>query len=192
METQQQRPEIRRKKFSAAEYHRMAKAGILHEDDRIELVEGELIQMAAIGSFHAACVDRLANRLIPLLAGEAIVRVQNPIAAGIDSEPEPDIAIVKPRPDFYAEAHPQPEDIFLVIEAADASIAYDRNIKLPLYAKARIPETWLVDMNEGAVLRYSEPSEDEYAMIRIFRGGQEIRSEILPKIRIAVSEILGS
>ncbi len=85
MESRQQRPEIRRKKFSAAEYHRMTRAGILHEDDRIELVEGELIQMAAIGSFHAACVDRLANRLIPLLAGEAIVRVQNPIAAGTEN-----------------------------------------------------------------------------------------------------------
>jgi Uma2 family endonuclease len=134
--------QVSRRLFTVHEYDQMVQAGILHEDDRVELIEGEIIEMAAIGSRHAACVNRLVQLFVMHVAGQAIVHAQNPIRLSERTEPEPDLSLLKPRPDFYAAGHPGPQDVLLVIEVADSSIGFDREIKIPLYARAGIPEVW--------------------------------------------------
>jgi Uma2 family endonuclease len=130
-----------RRRFTRAEYHRMAETGILGEHDRVELIRGEIVQMSPIGPRHAAFVDNLNQLLVTRLAGRAIVRVQNPVALADDTEPQPDLVILRRRPVPYKEREPYGEDTLLVIEVADTSLAYDRTTKLRLYAEAGIPNT---------------------------------------------------
>jgi Uma2 family endonuclease len=182
---------ILRRRFTVEEFHQMAQAGILNEDDRVELIEGEIVEMTPISSRHAACVDRL-NRLFALRFGEAtIVRVQSPIRLGELSEPQPDLALLKLRPDFYAAAHPGPEDALLLVEVAETSSDYDRQVKIPLYAQADIPEVWLVDLQEEIVEIYRKPSPQGYGEVRQTRRGQLIPLEAFPDLELAVDEILG-
>ncbi|GIW50689.1 MAG: hypothetical protein KatS3mg081_0044 [Gemmatimonadales bacterium] len=151
--------QLMKRRFTVAEYHKMAEAGILGEDDRVELLEGELVAMAPIGSRHATCVRRL-NYLLSRGVGErAIVDVQNPIRLSEYSEPQPDLALLKPRPDFYAAAHPGPEDVLLVVEVAETSADYDREVKIPLYARAGIPEVWLVDLAGAQIETFRQPAQ---------------------------------
>lgn len=126
--------QLLRRKFTVDQYHKMAESGILKEDDRVELIRGEIIEMSPIGTKHAACVNRLVNLLVLLLGKRVIVAPQNPVVLDNNSEPQPDVALLKPRDDFYATAHPQPQDIFLLIEVADSTILYDREEKITLYA----------------------------------------------------------
>jgi Uma2 family endonuclease len=127
----------------------MAEAGIFTEDDRVELIEGEVVAMSPIGPRHAACVRKLARLIRDRVSSTAaIVDVQDPIRLSEHSEPLPDISILRPRDDFYADGHPGPEDVLVLLEVADASVMYDRNTKLPLYARAGIAEVWLVDLGE--------------------------------------------
>ncbi len=125
--------------FTIEEYHKMAQAGILTEDDRAELIEGEIVEMAPIGSRHAACVARL-TALLSRVQDRAILWVQNPIRLGEHSEPQPDVALLSLRPDFYAQAHPGPQDVLLLVEVAETSPGDDREVKLFLYARAAISE----------------------------------------------------
>ena len=138
-------------RFTAKDLHRLVEAGILREDDRVELLHGEIVDMPPIGPGHAAGVNRLLNVFLPL-QGErkAIISVQNPIHLGEHSEPQPDLALLKPRPDFYAQGHPTPQEVLLVVEVMESSAGYDREVKVPLYARFGIPETWLVDVERGA------------------------------------------
>ncbi len=138
-----------RYRFTVEDYHKMAEVDILGEDDRVELIDGEIIEMAPIGRLHAVCVVRLTDLFGETLRRRAIVWAQNPIGLGERSEPQPDLALLRWRPNFYADADPRPEDVLLIIEVADTSLAYDRDIKVPLYARAGIPEVWLVDLNEA-------------------------------------------
>ncbi len=129
-----------RKRFTVEEYHRLGEVGVLREDERIELIDGELIEMAAIGISHAHAVTTLTDAAAMLVSREARISVQNPIHLGPRSEPQPDLALIRRR--LYSASHPTPADIFLVIEASDSSLGYDRAVKLPLYAAAGISETW--------------------------------------------------
>jgi Uma2 family endonuclease len=138
--------EVLRRTFTVEDYHRMAQAGILTEDDRVELLEGEIVEMTPIGPRHAACVNRLSQLFSDRLQGRALVSVQNPIHLSELSEPQPDLALLRPRPDFYAEAHPRPSDSLVVLEIAETSAEVDREKKVPLYGQAGISETWLVDL----------------------------------------------
>lgn len=139
---------LTRHRFTVAEFHQMADAGIFTEDHRVELLDGEIVDMSPIGHRHAACVDRL-NRLFVIRVGDAAqVRIQNPIVLDDYSEPEPDVALIRPRPDFYESAHPTPGEVFLVVEVADATYETDRRIKIPLYAQSGIREVWLVDLGQ--------------------------------------------
>lgn len=157
----------RRYRLSADGYERMGEAGILGEDDRVELLEGEIIDMPPIGSPHGGAVKRIANRLVHAIAEtEAIVAVQDPLRLSDFSEPEPDIALLKPRDDFYSARHPGPEDVLLLIEVAETSLRYDRDKKLPLYARAGIPECWLVDLSGKALWIYRDPGPEGYRMAR--------------------------
>jgi Uma2 family endonuclease len=178
-------------RFTAKEYHKLAERNILHEDDRVELIDGRIIDMTPIGSKHAACVRRL-NRLFTLkLQTRAIVQVQNPIQLDDQSEPKPDIALLKNSDDFYAEKLPATDDILLVIEVADSSLEYDRETKIPLYARANIQEVWLVNLMENTVEVYSDPSPDGYNTITKRRHNQTISPKSFPDITAVVSEIFG-
>ena len=183
--------QIQKRHFSVDEYYRMADAGLFSEDDRIELIEGEIFEMSSIGSDHAACLDRL-NRILNRKAGRfAIVRVQNPIRLDDFSEPEPDLVLLKPRKDFYAKAHPTPTDALLVVEAADTSVEYDRNVKIPLYARAYITETWLVNLPKDTIEIYSQPKNGKYQKVQRFKRGKSFTSPVLPDISLKVDDVLG-
>ena len=178
-------------RFTVADYHRMAEAGILHEDDRVELIEGEIVQMSPIGSKHAGNVDRLAHFFLPRLQGRAIVRVQNPIQMGDYSEPEPDLVLLRPRDDFYTSAHPTPADVLLVIEVAETSAAYDRQDKAALYARGGIPEYWVADLGQASLIVYCDPTPDGYTTVRVLRRGEAIRPLAFPDLEVAVTDLLG-
>jgi len=184
--------QILRKKFTVGQYHQMIESGILTDRDRVELLQGEIIEMSPIGMQHAACVDRLNELLVRELVGRAIVRVQNPIQLGTRSEPQPDFAILQRRPDFYANSHPQPQDVFALIEVSDTTVEFDRTVKVPIYAKDNIAEVWIVDLNAAAVQIYREPSESGYQQLQTFRRGQTIAFQAFTDIQFAVDQLLGS
>lgn len=150
-------------RLSVRDYYRMAEAGILPPDARVELIEGEVLDMTPIGSRHNGCVNRLADALFRAVAQRGVVQVQGPLRLDNHSEPQPDLAVLRPRADFYARAHPVPADVLLIIEVADTTLPFDRDVKLPLYARAGITEVWLVDLEGRRVLRYREPGSDAYA-----------------------------
>jgi Uma2 family endonuclease len=181
---------VLRRRFTVDEYYRMAEAGILHEDDRIELIEGEIVEMAPIGSNHASNVDRLTHLFFERVGRGAIIRVQSPIHLGEYSEPQPDITLLRPRPDFYASAHPGPQDVLLVAEVAETSIAYDREVKSPIYARAGIREYWIVDLAGESVEVYRDPSPDGYRLIRLLKHGDRIAPEAFPDVEIAIDDVL--
>lgn len=154
--------EPKRRRFTVDEYHAMARAGVLTDDDRVELLEGEIVEMTPIGAGHAACVKRL-NRLLTKGSGDgAIVSVQDPVRLSTFSEPEPDLALLRPRDDFYAEGHPGPDDVLLLVEVAESSLTYDRDRKLPLYARSGVPEVWIVDLEGDRVEVHRAPSPEGY------------------------------
>ena len=146
-----------RRRFTVEEYHRMVHAGIFQEDDRIELLEGEVVEMTPIGSRHSGCVNRLTRLLSERSSGRALVSVQNPIRLAEHSEPQPDVALLTPRPDYYGNSHPEPGDILLLIEVTETSESYDRAVKVPLYARYGVQEVWLVDLAEDVVVVYRQP-----------------------------------
>jgi Uma2 family endonuclease len=188
---------VTKHRFTIEDYHRMAEAGILTEDDRVELIGGEIIRLAPIGSRHAACVERLSRLLNgralsgPIGGREVLVRTQNPVVLDEDDEPEPDLAVVRMREDFYERGHPRPDDILLVVEVADTSLEHDRNTKLPLYARSGIPEAWLVDLRNDVVEVHAEPRPEGYATLRYVRRGEAIISPSAPELVISAEEVLG-
>ncbi|MEA5513497.1 Uma2 family endonuclease [Nodularia sp. UHCC 0506] len=183
--------QLLRRKFSVQQYHKMLESGILREDDRVELIRGEIIEMSPIGTKHAACVNRLVNLLVQLLGKRLIVAAQNPVLLNNQSEPQPDVALLKPRDDFYETAHPQPQDIFLLIEVADSTVMYDREEKIPLYAEANILEVWLVDINAQIVEVYQQPRAAGYQVMQKFTCGQTLSIKAFPDLNITINEIFG-
>lgn len=183
--------EIPRWRFTVDEYYRMAEAGIFSERDRVELIEGEVVRMSPIGSRHASAVRRVDFLFGSRLAGRAIVSVQNPVRLSDTSEPEPDVALLLPRPDFYSESHPGPTDVLLIIEVADTTVQYDRRVKANLYARAGVPEYWLMDLPGDAIERHSEPSADGYRIVQRFHRGERIGVQALPDVELLVDDLLG-
>ncbi|WP_058558012.1 Uma2 family endonuclease [Thiohalocapsa sp. ML1] len=150
-------------RFSVADYHRMGESGILGPELRTELIDGEVVEMPPIGHPHAGTVKLLSNLLKERLGPAAIVSVQDPVWLDDHTEPLPDIALLRPRADYYRNGHPTPDEVLLIIEVADSSLAYDRDVKLPRYARAGIPQVWLVDLGGRRLLRYSRPAGAGYA-----------------------------
>jgi Uma2 family endonuclease len=177
--------------FTVAEYERMVQVGIFAEDDRLELINGEILEMSPIGSRHAACVRRLQQLFTRQLGDRALVDVQNPLLLHDRSEPLPDVMLLKPQPDFYAAGHPRPDDVLLVIEVADTSLAYDRDIKVPVYASSGIPEVWVVDLTSATVWVYRVPAPDGYQEVTDVRGPAHIAPQAFPGLRVAVESIVG-
>ncbi len=180
----------RERPFTVSEYYRLQEAGILTEEDHVELISGRIVTMSPIGSRHAACVDRLTRLLSKQIGESAIVRVQSPILLDDYSEPEPDLTLLVPRDDFYADAHPRPTDVLLAIEVSDTSASYDREIKVPLYAKAGLSAVWLVDLQEGNVETYTDPDDGVYRKMDKIGVG-ELSAKHIDGLKLAVAEILG-
>ncbi len=183
--------QIKRHLISVERYDQMIAAGIIEEDERLELLGGEIIEMSPIGIPHAACVKRLNRFFNRKLGNQAIIGVQDPIHIDQYSEPQPDIVVLHLRDDFYAGGHPEPEDIILLIEVADTSLAYDREQKLPRYAQAGIAEVWIVNLMEQQVEVYLRPSPQGYQQTAIFNGNQAVTPAAFPQLTLKVSQILG-
>src|SRR4051812_29339649 len=178
-------------RFTVSDYHRMAEAGIFGEHDRVELIEGEIVDMAPLGRRHQARVDHLAEMLIRGLGERAIVRVQGSIRLGERSEPQPDLVLLRRRADFYAVTDAGPADVLLVVEVADTSLAHDRDVKVPLYARAGIPEVWLIDLNGENVAVYREPGSEGYHDVSPVRGDARLSPRAFPELGLTASQILG-
>ncbi|MGH8507327.1 MAG: Uma2 family endonuclease [Gammaproteobacteria bacterium] len=176
-----------RYRLTAGDYHRMGEAGIFAEGDRVELIEGEIIEMAPIGSQHAACVARLQKLLERSAGDQAIIWVQNPVVLNDHSEPEPDICLLRPRRDFYASAHPHPADVLLIIEVADTSLAYDRDVKLPLYARQGIPEAWIVELENKCVHVFTDATSTGYQETQTLANPAVRKLEALPDCPVDLS-----
>ena len=192
MTLQLAKPQVKNFRFNISQYHQMSETGILSENDKVELINGEIIEMSPIGRRHTACVNRLNSVFSQLLGKKVIIAVQNPIILNNLSEPQPDIALLKPRADFYESGHPQPQDIFLLIEVADSSLEYDRDVKIPLYASSGITEVWLVDIYQQVIIVYRYPSENGYRDIQILSRGEKLSILAFPENNLFVDDILGS
>ena len=177
-----------RRRFTVAEYYAMADAGILTADDRVELLDGEIIQIAPIGNRHAFCVDGLNETLVLALAGRALVRVQNPLRLDDGNEMQPDIAVVRRR--SYAAGHPNPADVLLLIEVSDTTVGFDRGVKLPRYARAGIPEGWLANLSARRIEAYTEPAGDAYASVRCFEVGSSVSPQSFPDLMLPLARII--
>lgn len=169
----------------------MGEAGIFRQDARLELIEGEIIEMSPIGSPHAACVKFLSGLLHRLFGDAFIVGVQDPIRLNDFSEPQPDVTLLRWRDDYYREKHPTPADVLLVIEVADSTVVKDKTIKIPLYARTGIAEAWLVDITEERVEIYSDPRDGSYRRAEVFGRGAGARSHTVEGFAVSVSELLG-
>lgn len=183
--------QVTRWQFTADDYERMVETGILGKDDRVELIDGEVIAMSPIGPPHAGIVNRLNTFLNRHFAGTAIVSVQNPIRLNDYSEPQPDLAILRLRDDYYAHAHPTPADILLVVEVADSSLEYDSQEKMPRYAQDAIPEVWLVDVEHQSVTQYAQPLITGYSHQATLTRRQMLVAQTIGGLELAIDAIFG-
>jgi Uma2 family endonuclease len=179
------------RRFTAVEYYQMIDAGVFAEDERLELIDGEIVEMSPIGNPHSACVRRLIKLLSQLCSERAIVDAQDPVVAGVAYVPQPDLALLRPRADFYASQTPTPADCFLVIEVGDTSAEFDRQIKMPRYARGGVTELWLVDLQRDVVVVYQDPVGDAYQHVQVFRRGEAIPLGVAQGGRVPVQAILG-
>jgi Uma2 family endonuclease len=183
-------PWVVRRPLTVAEYHRMGEVGILTEHDRVELIEGELVAMSPIGSVHAGTTNTLTRRLVQVVGDRGIVAVGNPVQLDDLSEPQPDFTVLKPRDDDYRRATPRPDEVLLIIEVADSSLAYDRNVKRSLYARHGIPEFWIVNLVAGEVEVCRGPQGEEYTSVSRIRRDGMLEPQLLPGAIIPVVALL--
>lgn len=182
---------VTRRRFSVAEYHQMIANAILTKEDRVELLNGEIVEMSPISPNHAASVKRVSKLLNRRIDDNVTIGIQDPVQLDDFSEPQPDIALLKSRDDFYKQAHPKPEDIFLLIEVAESSAARDRIVKTPAYAAAFIRELWIIDLQHDLVEVYAEPLNGAYQLVQQVRRGETLSPRLLPSIVLKAEDILG-
>ena len=183
---------IQKRFVTIDEYHRMGEEGAFPPDARVELIRGEIIEMSPIGPRHSGSVRRFNRNFSARLSPHAIVDVQNPVEMrDQESEPQPDITLLRLQDDCYSAATPTPGDTFLVVEVADSSLYFDRRVKMHLYAEAGIPESWLVDLKSGTLFVYRRPSPEGYQDVRAYRRGESVAPEAFPEARFTLDEILG-
>jgi Uma2 family endonuclease len=186
------RTEVTKRLFTVDEYYAMAKAGILHEDDRVELIDGEIIQMTAIGHRHLVCVNRATSLFIQAFGNRAVVSPQNPVRLSDWTEPQPDLVVLIPRADFYAKKKITPEDVLFVVEVADSSLSYDRTIKLPRFAVAGIPEVWLEDLQHDLLHVYRNPKLEAYETEIVLHPADSASPLAFPDATFRVAELLST
>lgn len=180
-----------RHKLSVDDYHKLGEVGILTEDSRVELIEGELIDMAPIGGPHMHLVNRLTRLLVPAVGDLGVVSIQNPVTLPPDTEPQPDVTILKPVAAGAAAVVPGPDDVLLLIEVADTTLSYDRNIKLKLYARAGIEESWIVNLQSRCIEVYREPTAHGYSRKIELGPGDTISPLALPTVKVVVADLFG-
>ncbi len=179
---------VKARTFSRSEYHRLAETGVLTEDDRVELLQGNITALSPIGPYHSGVVDFLADFFKQALGRTAIVRVQNPLAAGKDSEPQPDLMLLAPRDDFYRHAHPTPTEVRLLIEVAEASLEVDCDFKARLYARAEVAEYWVIDLVRQMVIVHRQPAGERYADISTHGRGTRVGPAALLDVQLTVAD----
>lgn len=179
-----------RRRFSIAEYYCMGEAGIIGPDERTELIRGEIFVMPPIGPGHAEGTTRADRTFQRCFGDRAIVRSQNPIRLPDESEPQPDIVLARPRPEGYRAAHPRPEDIFLVVEVSDTTLKDDREVKLPLYAQAGIPEAWLMNLPDDRIEVYRDPAPEGYRSITLVPRDGAVTPLAFPDVTIPCTKLL--
>ena len=179
------------RKFTVDEYYRMAEVGILHPDERVELIDGEVTLMAPVGPQHLWSVNLLNSSLAELVVeGRVIVQIQSPIRLDDNFQPEPDVALLTPQSRANSSALPGPNDILLIMEVSDTTLAYDRDVKSRIYAQANIPETWVMNLVEDCIESFTGPGPDGYANHTIYRRGDTISPSALPDVEFAVDDLL--
>ncbi len=183
--------QLARRTFTVEQFHQMDQMGFFAGDNRLELITGEIVEMSPIGSLHAAAVDRLIE-IFSSSNRRCIVRGQNPIRLDDATEPQPDVTLLRRRDDFYASAHPRPADVLLLVEVADTSIDYDREVKIPLYAQAAIAEVWLLNLNGPELVVYSQPVNGKYTAVRYPQPGDTVSLTQLPEATFPADQITGS
>ena len=181
---------FKRHLLTVDDYYRMAEAGVLAPDARVELIEGEVVDMATIGTRHASRVNRLNHLLTAAVGKAAIVAVQNPVRLSQRSEPQPDLSVLRPRDDFYDAAHPTAEDVLLLIEVSDTTSRYDREIKAPLYARHGIHELWVVDLDNRLLLVHRKPGKNGYGEVLQLAAPGKLSPQELPKVVVDLTRIL--
>ena len=177
-----------RRRFTVAEYYAMADAGILTESDRVELLDGDIIVMPPIQPWHAGQVNRFTDLLVPSLQRRAVVSVQGPTRLNDESEPQPDIMLLRWRDDYYEGGHPRPADVLLLIEVSDTTLDYDRNTKLSAYARAGIPEVWIVSRQDRRIETYTSPTEGTYSNVRHAGPNDTIAPQAFPDVTLEVGQ----
>ena len=184
--------QLQRHLFTVDDYYDMARTGILREDDRVELIEGEIVDMTPIGIQHIGCVNGLLDLFLTLQVNKRVViSIQNPVRLSDRTEPEPDFALLKPRSDFYRTKHPSPSDVLLIVEVADTSIDYDRETKIPLYSKHGILEVWIVDIIQKTIEVYNYPTQEGYQHIQTHASGATLSPTAFPDLVLNACDILG-
>jgi Uma2 family endonuclease len=182
--------EVQRRRFTVEEYYRMGEVGILGPEDRVELIEGEIVQMSPISILHGTCVAARTEALKRSLGERALLSAQNPVRLPRATEPQPDVVLLRPPLSQYWARRPQPENVLLLVEVADTSYRYDRYVKVPLYARAGVPEAWIVDLNHDVVEVFRAPSPTGYASMQRMERGGTVTALTFADVVIAVAEIL--
>jgi Uma2 family endonuclease len=181
---------FKRHLLTVDEYYRMAEVGVLAADARVELIEGEVVDMASIGTRHASRVTRLNQLLTAAVGQAAIVAVQNPVRLSQRSEPQPDIAVLRPRADFYESAHPTPADVLLLVEVSDTTSRYDLEIKAPLYARHGIQELWVVDLDNHVLLVHRQPGTRGWGEVLQLEAPGTLAPRAFPHAVVDLAELL--
>jgi Protein of unknown function (DUF820). len=171
---------LKRYHFTVDDFNNMTEKGLFDPTDRLDLIEGEIFEISPIGKLRARAVNFLSNLLVQFFAGTSVVSTQNPIILDDLSEPQPDIAILRHKSDFYRESHPHATDVLLVIEVADTTVEYDRMIKFPKYAKAGIPEAWFMNLDAERIEVHSNPKEQTFGMVKIYQRARKSCQKCFP------------
>lgn len=183
--------QVSRHLFTVAEYHEMVRVGILREDDRLELIHGEILETPPIGNEHGGCTDRLTRRFTALPERHVQVRIQGAVELAEHEEPQPDVALLKYRADYYSKRAPGPQDTFLAIEVSDTTLEHDRKTKMPLYASSGIAESWIVNLPEQCIEVYRKPSRRGYREVKRYSRGDTISPLAFPELTLSVDDVLG-
>ncbi|MGH2712253.1 MAG: Uma2 family endonuclease [Actinomycetota bacterium] len=183
---------VRPYRFTVEEYERLGEAGIIGEDERVELIDGQVVQMTPIGLPHTGTVKALINTFSSRLADRVVLSVQDPVVLDDYTEPQPDVVLLAPPLETYRKRQPRADDVLLLVEVADSSGIYDRGVKVPLYASAGIPEYWIVDVKAGVIEVHRSPQGDQYSSVEVVRPGGHVSPEAFPDIQLDVSAILGT
>lgn len=183
--------EIKRRRFTVAELLHLAKIGFLGDDERVELIRGEIVEMSPISEGHASSVMRLTSLLSTEFGQRALLNVQNPIQLDDDTLPQPDVALLRPRDDFYSRRHPGPEDVLLLIEVSDTTLPYDRRVKAALYSAAGVLEYWIINLPKRIIEVYRQPQPEGYRTMTRYAPGETLSPLVFPDVVLNVNEVLG-